>query len=125
MSELQIGLLVVGAVIVAAVFLYNKWQERRYRREAEAGFASQREDVLMRSGGGAGQGTAPGLERLEPLVSFEAEQEDPGDSGAGGSSPSYLSRPSRKIPGIRGRGCRSFWTSSFRSKPRRKFPELP
>ncbi len=68
MSELQIGLLVVGAVVVAAVFLYNKWQERRYRREAEAGFASQREDVLMRSGGGAGQGTAPGLERLEPLV---------------------------------------------------------
>jgi len=83
MSELQIGLLVAGAVVVAAVFLYNKWQERRYRREAEAGFASQREDVLMRSGGGAGQGTAPGLERLEPLVSFEAEQEDPGDSGAG------------------------------------------
>jgi len=83
MSELQIGLLVVGAVVVAAVFLYNKWHERRYRREAEAGFASQREDVLMRSGGGAGQGTAPGLERLEPLVSFEAEQEDPGDSGAG------------------------------------------
>jgi len=83
MSELQIGLLVVGAVVVAAVFLYNKWQERRYRREAEAGFASQREDVLMRSGGGAGQGTAPGLERLEPLVSFEAEQEDPRDSGAG------------------------------------------
>ena len=83
MSELQIGLLVAGAVVVAAVFLYNKWQERRYRREAEAGFASQREDVLMRSGGGGGQGTAPGLERLEPLVSFEAEQEDPGDSGAG------------------------------------------
>jgi len=86
MSELQVGLLGVGAVVVAAVFLYNKWQERRYRREAEAGFASQREDVLMRSGGGAGQGTAltsPGSERFEPvLVSFEAEQE-----GAGASRP--------------------------------------
>src|SRR5437899_9710641 len=86
MSELQIGLLIAGAVVVAAVFLYNKWQERRYRREAEAGFASQREDVLMRSGGGAGQGTAltsPGSERFEPvLVSFEAEQE-----GAGASRP--------------------------------------
>jgi len=86
MSELQVGLLGVGAVVVAAVFLYNKWQERRYRREAEAGFASQREDVLMRSGGGAGQGTAltsPGSERFEPvLVSFEAERE-----GAGASRP--------------------------------------
>jgi hypothetical protein len=83
MSELQIGLLVVGAVVVAAVFLYNKWQERRYRREAEARFGSHREDVLMRSGGGAGQGIAPGSERFEPLVPFEAEQEDAGDSIAG------------------------------------------
>ncbi len=86
MSELQVGLLVVGAVVVAAVFLYNKWQERRYQREAEAGFASQREDVLMRSGGGAGQGTplTSGSERFEPaLVSFEAEREGSGDSGPG------------------------------------------
>jgi len=85
MSELQVGLLVVGAVVVAAVFLYNKWQERRYQREAEAGFASQREDVLMRSGGGAGQRTplTPGSERLEPLVSFEAEQEGAGHPGPG------------------------------------------
>src|SRR5437867_80816 len=76
MSELQVGLLVVGAVVVAAVFLYNKWQERRY----------QREDVLMRSGGGAGQGTplGSGSERFEPaLVSFEAEREGSGDSGPG------------------------------------------
>ncbi len=76
MSELQLGLLSVGAVIVAAVFLYNKWQDRRYRREAEAGFASRYEDVLMRPD--AGQGNLPsGPERVEPvLVSFESERED-------------------------------------------------
>ncbi len=76
MSELQLGLLSVGAVIVAAVFLYNKWQDRRYRREAEAGFASRHEDVLMRPD--AGQGNLPsGPERVEPvLVSFESERED-------------------------------------------------
>ena len=83
MSELQIGLLVVGAVVVAAVFLYNKWQERRYRREAEARFGSHREDVLMRSGGVAGEGMAPVSGGVEPLVSFEARQEDAGDSIAG------------------------------------------
>jgi hypothetical protein len=86
MSELQVGLLVAGVVVVAAVFLYNKWQERRYQREAEAGFASRREDVLMRSGGGAGQGSllTPGSERFEPaLVSFEAEKEGAGDSRPG------------------------------------------
>jgi len=82
MSDLQVGLVVVGAAVVAAVFLYNKWQERRYQREAEARFASQREDVLMRSGGGAGHETplTPGSARFEPLVSFEAEQEGAGDS---------------------------------------------
>jgi FtsZ-interacting cell division protein ZipA len=81
MSELQVGLLGVGAVIVAAVFFYNKWQERRYRREAEAGFASQHEDVLMRSGGGAEPGAPWDSERVEPaLVAFEAEREDAGAS---------------------------------------------
>jgi len=85
MSELQIGLLVVGAVVVAAVFLYNKWQERRYQREAEARFASRREDVLMRSSGSAGRGIplAPGPERFEPLVAFEAEQQGAADPFAG------------------------------------------
>jgi hypothetical protein len=74
MSELQVGLLGVGAVVVAVVFLYNKWQERRYRREAEAGFASRHEDVLMRSGDAA-QG-------IEPMLgSFDAAQDDAGVSG--------------------------------------------
>jgi FtsZ-interacting cell division protein ZipA len=80
MSELQVGLLGVGAVVVAAVFLYNKWQERRYRREAEVGFASRHEDVLMRPGGATGPGvplTPSGSERVEPvLVAFEPDQED-------------------------------------------------
>ncbi len=80
MSELQVGLLGVGAVIVAAVFFYNKWLERRYRREAEAGFASRHEDVLMRSGGG-GPGAPWDSERAEPaLVAFESEGEDAGAS---------------------------------------------
>jgi len=85
MSELQIGLLVVGAVVVTAVFLYNKWQERRYQREAEARFASRREDVLMRSSGSAGRGIplAPGPERFEPLVAFETEQQGTADPFAG------------------------------------------
>jgi FtsZ-interacting cell division protein ZipA len=74
MSELQVGLLGVGAVVVAAVFLYNKWQERRYRRKAEAGFASRHEDVLMRSGG-----AAQGVEAM--LGSFDAAQDAAGVSG--------------------------------------------
>ena len=47
MSELQLGLLAIGAVVVAGVFFYNKWQEARYRREVQAGFNSRHDDVLM------------------------------------------------------------------------------
>lgn len=78
MGELQVGLLAIGAAVVAAVFFYNKWQERRYRRQA--GFAPQHEDVLMRSGSGAGPGTRPaasGPDRVEPVLgSFDAVQDD-------------------------------------------------
>jgi len=84
MGELQLGLLGVGAVVVAAVFLYNKWQERQYRRETEAGFASRHEDVLMRSSSGAGQGSLPASsdsDRVEPVLGpFDASREDAGAS---------------------------------------------
>jgi hypothetical protein len=83
MGELQLGLLVTGAAVVAAIFLYNKWQERRYRREAEASFPSRHEDVLMRSRGGTERGKdASGSDRAEPASgSFDASPEDLGDSG--------------------------------------------
>jgi FtsZ-interacting cell division protein ZipA len=69
MGELQFGLIAVGALVVGGVFFYNKWQERRYRRQAEAAFGSRHEDVLMRSGG-AGQGAeGAAAERIEPMLS--------------------------------------------------------
>lgn len=71
MGELQLGLVSVGALVVAGVFLYNKWQERRYQREAEAAFASRHADILMRSGGPAEREDSLGREpvgpELEPL----------------------------------------------------------
>jgi FtsZ-interacting cell division protein ZipA len=47
MSDLQIGLLVIGAVIVAAVLLFNWIQERRFRRQADAAFQTPMGDALM------------------------------------------------------------------------------
>ncbi len=38
MSDLQISLLVIGAVVVVAVLLFNRLQERRFRNQAEAAF---------------------------------------------------------------------------------------
>jgi len=66
MTDLQIGLLVIGAAAVAGVLVYNRLQERATRRQAERAFGSQHADVLL---------DAP-PERREPTLdlclSFEA-----------------------------------------------------
>ncbi len=46
MSELQIGLLAIGIVVVVAVYAYSFWQQRQYRRHFGAAFKPQREDAL-------------------------------------------------------------------------------
>jgi len=47
MTDLQLGLLVIGGVAVAAVLIYNRWQERRVRRDAQRAFGSGHADVLL------------------------------------------------------------------------------
>jgi hypothetical protein len=47
MSDLQIGLLAVGVLVVAGIIAYNAVQERRARRAAERAFRSGHADVLM------------------------------------------------------------------------------
>jgi hypothetical protein len=46
-SDLQLGLLGIGVIVVVAVIAYNKWQEIKLRRRAEAAFASGHRDVLF------------------------------------------------------------------------------
>jgi hypothetical protein len=50
MTDLQLGLLVLGAVAVVGVVLYNRLQERAVRREAERAFGSRHADVLIEPG---------------------------------------------------------------------------
>jgi hypothetical protein len=50
MSDLQIGLAVIGALAVLGVVLYNRWQERSVRREAQRAFGSGHDDVLLGDG---------------------------------------------------------------------------
>jgi FtsZ-interacting cell division protein ZipA len=47
MSDLQIGLMMLGVLVVAAVFAFNWWQERQYRRRAEVAFPGRQEDILL------------------------------------------------------------------------------
>jgi hypothetical protein len=63
MSDFQLGLLGVGAAVVAGVLLYNRLQERAVRREAERAFGSQHSDLLA--------GDAPAA-RQEPTLDAAA-----------------------------------------------------
>lgn len=59
MSDLQIGLIAVGVLVVGGVLAYNALQERRARRGAERAFGAAHADVLME---GAGQRQEPRFE---------------------------------------------------------------
>lgn len=50
MSDLQLGLLVIGVLVVVGVIAYNKWQEMRERRKTQAEFGSRHDDVLLDGG---------------------------------------------------------------------------
>lgn len=59
MSELQIGLLAIGAAVVAGVLVYNRVQERAARRSAERAFRSDHADVLIDAPAGAPEAGEP------------------------------------------------------------------
>ncbi|HUF79596.1 MAG TPA: cell division protein ZipA C-terminal FtsZ-binding domain-containing protein [Burkholderiales bacterium] len=64
MSELQLSLLVIGAVVIGVVYLYNWLQERSLRRRMQEAFGAARDDVLLK--GGVESVLADG--RLEPQL---------------------------------------------------------
>ena len=47
MSDLQLGLIVVGILVVAGVYAFNRYQEWQLRRRVESRFAQRPDDVLM------------------------------------------------------------------------------
>jgi hypothetical protein len=47
MSDLQIGLLMLGVLVVAGVLAFNWYQERQFRRRAEQTFAGGHDDILF------------------------------------------------------------------------------
>jgi len=78
MTELQMGLIGLGATAVVGVFAYNKWQEYRQRKLAEAVLKPHHQDVLLDE---APKKTAPAM-RAEPEFRVEepvaaAERREP------------------------------------------------
>jgi len=71
MSELQISLLAIGILVVAAVYGYGTWQQRQYRNRFGAAFKAQAGDalyqgVLARQSGGLPSGMDEEVEHLLP-----------------------------------------------------------
>lgn len=66
MSDLQIALTVAGALVIACVIAYNRIQESRFRRRADASLGADHGDALLDQAGGGHE------ERIEPLLKAEA-----------------------------------------------------
>lgn len=47
MTTLQIVLAIVGVSLIAAIVIYNLFQERRFRKEADKMFSHRRDDVML------------------------------------------------------------------------------
>ncbi|MEN6629524.1 MAG: cell division protein ZipA C-terminal FtsZ-binding domain-containing protein, partial [Sulfuricella sp.] len=83
MNELQVSLLVIGFLVIAGVYGFNRIQERKHRRVAEQAFPSGHEDVLLREYESDTQPDEHEMSgfrddpRIEPVISETAdEQED-------------------------------------------------
>jgi hypothetical protein len=87
MSDLQLGLIVFGILVVAGVYAFNRYQELQLRRRVESRFAQPPEDVLMRDTTPTAARTDD--ERIEP--SFGAP---PDRTGAAGSPAELPAEPS-------------------------------
>ena len=70
MSDLQVSLLVIGAVVVGAVYLFNWTQERRLRQRLERAFGTEHDDVLLRPAPVAAEPD----QRVEPLMQPQERQ---------------------------------------------------
>jgi len=72
MTELQLGLIGLGATAVVGVFGYNKWQEFRQRKLAQAVLKPHHEDVLLGESPVREMPAAAPVERSEPEIRVEA-----------------------------------------------------
>src|SRR5690242_20679019 len=73
MSDLQVSLLIIGAIVVGGVTAFNWFQQWRLRRRLEEAFGDKHEDVLLRE--------APpreaGAERVEPQLDPQHRRIEP------------------------------------------------
>ena len=100
MSDLQIGLLMLGVVVVAGVLAFNWYQERQFRRRAEQTFAGGHDDILFeRRATGAAATASPqdrrDEARIEPRI--EPQMDAPGEDAPARGLPLTTGLPQPEI----------------------------
>jgi FtsZ-interacting cell division protein ZipA len=100
MSDLQIGLAMLGVLVVAAVLAFNWWQERQFRQRGEETFPARHDDVLLNqpamSGAPATMPASPRQHSLdEPRIepSMEPRVEPHLDTAPAAAAPAFSSAP--------------------------------
>jgi FtsZ-interacting cell division protein ZipA len=101
MSDLQISLLGIGAVVIVVVLLYNGYQQRKLRQRLGEAFGDPRQDVLL---GETAAATPPAGAQLRTQLRIEPQMDgvraDPGPN-ANPESPSDAVRavaPAAAVP---------------------------
>lgn len=81
MSELQIGLIALGVLLILLVLGFNWWQDRRVRRRMQAHFPASEQDPLL------GAGEAARVARREPGMGQDGQPEAAALAQAAAASP--------------------------------------
>lgn len=55
MNELQVALAIIGILAVAGILVYNRLQERKFRRQTEVGFSKPARDALLEAAENKGE----------------------------------------------------------------------
>lgn len=69
MNELHISLAIAGVLIIIGVYAFNRYQERKFRRQSERDFSGGEEDILLDPAGEE----PPYDERREPSMEASAQ----------------------------------------------------
>lgn len=81
MSDLQFGLLIIGAAVVVVVYGYGTWQQRQYRHRFGSAFKPQHDDALYHATGKDGTGRQDGNASvfLNDMTQDLSTEDDDGD----------------------------------------------
>ena len=78
MSDLQIGLIALGVLLILLVLGFNWWQDRRVRLKMQSHFPTSEQDPLLGAGVAGASAATAGASRREPGMGGDSARVQPG-----------------------------------------------